>query len=84
MSGHCDEIRAWSLIATPLIIYIFEDLLKVKSKFLFLHSKEPDFRRMGNFFQMRSPKHTLEKSVMTKKGVKIRALDGTLVNLHCK
>jgi len=70
------EIRAWSLILTPLIKHVFVRLLKDKSKFLFLHLKVPDFRGLG-VFSDEVTKHYLEKiGVMSKKGVEIRALDG--------
>ena len=43
-----------------------------------MHSKVPDFRRLG-VFQMMSPRHNLEKKgIMPLKGVEFRALGVTL------
>jgi len=46
------ELRAWFLISTFLIKHVFVMLLKDKSKFLFLHLKVIDFRRLSVLLQM--------------------------------
>ena len=57
--------------------HIFVGLLKVKSKDIFLHSKVPEFRCLGVFFQMNFSKKDFEKKqFLCQKGVEIRVLDG--------